>query len=651
MAVAGIAGTPQLPLEQLKFAEEAAKRRHPDGAQQFQELHFSDSDRLCSLVDDIFADHAALDKRPLPIASGGHTKFLIMGAGMGGILNAIKLIQAGFKQDDIVLIEVGGGIGGTWYWNRYPGLHCDVESYCYLPMLEETGYVPSCKYTSAVEIRNYLEQLVEKFGLEGRILYRTQVSSLQWDEDTKSWKIDMTMGHGEGGKEKSTVWVNADIAILAGGIFPHPHVPKVPGLVGFRGEMFHTSRWDYRVTGGTSEDVFPEMTRLEGKRVGYVGTGATAIQAIPELAKYAKELYVFQRTPSQVNPRGQKPTDPVEWHERIASGPGWQKSRMENLAQHISRNLPEGTVNMVGDEWSRLPAYCAIIGSERFTSLTPDKIHECLAQLQTWDAPHNAAARARVASLVNDTATAEKLTPWYPTWCKRPTFSDTYLQTFNRPNVHLVDTDGKGIHQITPTSIIANGQEYPIDILILSTGYRSPAYASGDPSARLGVEILGRDGVRMSDKWSAKGACTLHGVFTNGFPNLFFHGGAQASATANVNHTLEVQNTHIAAIISRFHTPPSGKGDGEKKVVIEPSVEAEEAWAMRCLAGASMFSSLAVCTPGYITSEGDALKYGSQEEMVKKGRGSIWAGGLVPFERVLEGWRAEGFEGVVGGEA
>lgn len=311
----------------------------------------------------------------------------------------------------------------------------------------------------------------------------------------------MTTGRGEGGKEKSTLSVNADICVLAGGIFPHPQVPKISGLKDFEGDMFHTARWDYAVTGGSSEDAFSELYGFRGKHVGYIGTGATAIQAVPEVAKYAKELFVFQRTPSQVNARNQSCTDPKQWTERIATGPGWQKTRVENLAQHISRNLPEGSVDLVDDVFSRLQAYCAIYGSERFIGLTPDKIPEYLEHIQAWNADHNDKARARISTVVDDKSTAEKLTPWYPTWCKRPTFSDAYLQAFNKPNVHLVDTDGKGIDGITRHAIVANGQEYPVDVLILSTGYRSPFVGGGDPAARTGINVVGRFNLNLSDKW------------------------------------------------------------------------------------------------------------------------------------------------------
>lgn len=642
--MAAAATMPQLPPDQLKFMEEAAKRKREDGTQQFQDLHFSDNDRLRSLVDDIYADHAALDKRTLPIESGGTTKFLILGAGMGGIMNAIKLVQAGFKQEDIVLAEAGGGVGGTWYFNRYPGLHCDVESYVYMPMLEETGYIPSHKYASSAEIRNYLIQLVEKFALGARIMFRTKINSLQWDEETKTWKAEMTTGHGPAGKEKRKLWANADTAILSGGMFGYPHVPKIPGLAGFEGGMFHTSRWNYDITGGSGEDPFSELKNLKGKRVGYIGTGATAIQAVPELAKYAKELYIFQRTPSQVNPRDQRPTDPTEWREKVATGPGWQKERMENLAQHLSRNLPEGAVNLVNDEWSKLKAYCAIVGSERFAGLTPDKVPEYIGQLQEWDVDHNAKVRQRVASIVSDKSTAEKLTPWYPTWCKRPTFSDVYLQTFNNPNVHLVDTDGKGIDSVKPRSVVVNGEEYSIDVLILSTGYRSPTHENADPARHNEMEIVGRNGISMTDKMARQGASFLHGVFTNGFPNLFINGIAQSSVTASINHVLEVQGSHIVSIISRFIPPSTPK---EKKVTVEPSIEAEEAWALTCMSGAVLFSSVAVCTPGYMTMEGDSLKPKSQEEMMKQARSSLFISGLVPLDRKLESWRADGYKGVV----
>ncbi|KAH7087867.1 hypothetical protein FB567DRAFT_356525 [Paraphoma chrysanthemicola] len=633
-----------VPPEQKYFVE-AAKRKRSEGTKQFEQLHFSENDRLRSLADDPFADHAALDALPSPIEDGGSTKFLILGAGMGGIVMAVRLIKQGFSPDQIVLIETAGGVGGTWYWNRYPGLHCDVEAYIYLPLLEDTGYMPKEKYASSVEIRTYLQDLVKRFDLGNRILFRSQVTGLEWDDEAKSWKTGLVARSGPDGKTEKKLTVHADFITLASGLFPYPQVPKVPGLSDFSGEMFHTSRWNYDVTGGSSDVAFPEMDKLRGKRVGIIGTGATAIQVVPQLAKYAKELYVFQRTPSQVNTRGQRNTNPAEWHDNIAAKPGWQKERLENFADHIARNQQPGAEDLVDDGWSKLEAYCALVGSNSFGRIAPDQAQEHIGRMIALDSAHNKQARERIANVVKDQDTAKKLTPWYPTWCKRPTFSDMYLETFNQPHVHLVDTDGKGIDSVTPQGIVANGQDYPIDILVLSTGYRSPS-AGGDPGARMGIEIVGRNGRTMTKKFEEQGISTLHGVFSNGFPNLFFQSAAQAAATANYMHVIEVLSQHIAAIIAHGHKQAS---DASKKVLIEPSAAGEDAWGMQIAQGAVYFSALAICTPGYLNLEGEAFAMPPADDhvaMMKKAKAAIWQGGLVDFTRFIEKWRGEGMDGV-----
>ncbi|KAH7074897.1 hypothetical protein BKA63DRAFT_471566 [Paraphoma chrysanthemicola] len=633
-----------VPPEQKYFVE-AAKRKRSDGTKQFEQLHFSENDRLRSLADDPFADHAALDALPSPIEDDGSTKFLILGAGMGGIVMAIRLIKQGFSPDQIVLIETAGGVGGTWYWNRYPGLHCDVEAYIYLPLLEDTGYMPKEKYSSSVEIRTYLEDLVKRFDLGSRILFRSQVTGLEWDDEAKSWKTGLVARSGPDGKAEKKLTVHADFITLASGLFPYPQVPKVPGLSDFSGEMFHTSRWNYDVTGGSSDVAFPEMDKLRGKRVGIIGTGATAIQVVPQLAKYAKELYVFQRTPSQVNTRGQRNTDPAEWRANIAAKPGWQKERLENFADHIAGNKQPDDEDLVDDGWSKLEAYCALVGSNRFGRIAPDQAQEHIGRMIALDSAHNKQARERIANVVKDQDTAKKLTPWYPTWCKRPTFSDMYLETFNEPHVHLVDTDGKGIDSITPQGIVANGQEYPIDILVLSTGYRSPS-AGGDPGARMGIEIVGRNGRTITKKFEEQGISTLHGVFSNGFPNLFFQSATQAAATANYMHVIEVLSQHIAAIIAHGHKQSS---DPSKKVLIEPSAAGEDAWGMQIAQGAVYFSAVAICTPSYLNLEGEAFQMPPADDhvaMMKKAKAAIWQGGLVDFTRFIEKWRGDGMDGV-----
>ncbi|KAF2024912.1 FAD/NAD(P)-binding domain-containing protein [Setomelanomma holmii] len=634
-----------MPAEQKYFVE-AAKRKRADGTKQFEQIHFSDNDRLRSLADDPFADHAALDNMLSPINDGGRVKFLILGAGMGGIVMAIRLIKQGFSAGDIVLIETAGGVGGTWYWNRYPGLHCDVEAYCYLPLLEETGYMPKEKYASSVEIRTYLENIVKRFGLDNRILFRSQVSGLEWDEGLKAWKTGLTVRSGPSGTQEKNIRVHADFVTLASGLFPYPQVPRVQGISDFKGEMFHTSRWNYKVTGGSSNFAFPEMDKLRGKRVGIIGTGATAIQVVPQLAKYAQELYVFQRTPSQVNSRGQRNTDPAEWRNKIAAKPGWQRERMENLAEHLASHKRPGEDDLVDDEWSKLEAYCALIGSNRFGRIAPDKAQEHIGQMMALDAAHTQKARERIATVVKDKDTARQLTPWYPTWCKRPTFSDMYLETFNNSHVHLVDTDGKGIDSVTPNGIVANGQEHAIDILVLSTGYRSPT-AGGDPGGRMGIEIVGREGRTLSKKWEDQGISTLHGVFSNGFPNLFFQSAAQAAATANYMHVLEVLSEHIASLTAQASKRAASMNE---KVLIEPSSAAEDAWGMQIAQGAVFFSATVICTPSYLNLEGEAFQMPDADDqvaMMKKAKAAIWQGGLVEFTRKIEEWRGDGkLEGV-----
>jgi cation diffusion facilitator CzcD-associated flavoprotein CzcO len=410
--------------------------------------------------------------------------------------------------------------------------------------------------------------------------------------------------------------------------------------------MFHTSRWNYNVTGGSSDSAFPTLDKLAGKRVGIVGTAATAVQIVPEVAKYAKELYIFQRTPSQVFPRGQRNTEPEEWRERIATGPGWQTDRMNNLAEHMSGTNAPDMVNLVNDEWSKLKAYCALVGSTKFGTVTIDKIPEHIARLQALDAEDTSRVRKRISEIVSDKDTAEKLMPWYFTWCKRPTFSDVYLQTFNKKNVHLIHTDGKGINSLTSHGVVANDQEYPVDVLIFSTGYRSPGSASEDQAARLGIDVIGRKNTHLTEKMSNKGATSLHGCCTNSFPNLFWIGLSQIGSTASYSHTIDVISRHITGIIAGAHDRLS-TNQKDKRVVIEPSEAAEEAYAMKILKGAAYYGSLVVCTPGYLTQEGEFLKQGDQAEMMKRARGSPWVEGIMSFSRMLEAWRTGGkFEGM-----
>jgi cation diffusion facilitator CzcD-associated flavoprotein CzcO len=294
-----------------KYTAEAAKRFRPEGLDQFVRLKEAGSERVRTLAEDPWADHTALNAKE-PVKDGSKHKFVILGAGYGGMLFAVRLIEAGLASgpDDILLVDAAGGFGGTWWWNRYPGLHCDIESYSYMPLLEETGYVPTSKYVAGPELLEHADRIATQWKLHDKALFRSTVKATRWDDATQLWNVEVTEGRGPG-EQSRDLKLQAQYVLLASGILTTPHVPKIAGLETFSGPLFHTARWDYKVTGGTPQD--PTLTGLEGKRVGVLGTGATAIQAVPKLAKYAKELYVFQRTPSSVSWRGQRPTDPEEW--------------------------------------------------------------------------------------------------------------------------------------------------------------------------------------------------------------------------------------------------------------------------------------------------------------------------------------------------
>ncbi|KAL7628561.1 hypothetical protein AAE478_000076 [Parahypoxylon ruwenzoriense] len=628
---------------QEKYTAEAQKRLRPEGSAQYQVLERSDSDRLRHLVDDIWADHVALDALPSPLSEGDCPKFLIAGAGIGGLVAAVRLIEAGFSVDQIRIVETAGGVGGTWYWNRYPGLHCDVESYVYMPLLEETGFMPSHKYAAGAEIRNYLKSVVKKWNLEDKILLRAQLDKLEWDDSARVWKAQIIAGRGPKGAEKTTINVNAEFVWLTAGLLSRPHVPKLGGvgIEGFKGEIFHTSLWNYDVTGGSSEEAFSPLLKLKDKRVGIIGTGATAIQVVPCLAEYAKEVFVFQRTPSAVYTRGQRPTDPEEFRTKIAAEKGWHNERMRNLAVQISKNAAPGEPDLVDDEWSRNPAYSALVGDADFPNVAPEKVPEVIGHFLGRDAESSARVRARVTEIVKDPETAKKLTPWYPSWCKRPTFSDTYLQAFNLPNVHLVDTDGKGVESVTPQGLVVGGTEIPIDVLVLSTGYKSPGDGGLDPSFRAGVTMLGRGGRTISQKWETTGPATLHGYASNGFPNAFWLSPLQAGVTANQAYPLDVHCRHISHVLAAAHARAGGTS--AKGLTVEVEAGAAEAWSMQIAAGAARFATMTICTPSYINNEGHLVDPNdTPADQLRKARASPYSGGMLGFVEELRRWREEG---------
>ncbi|KAF7325091.1 FAD/NAD(P)-binding domain-containing protein [Mycena kentingensis (nom. inval.)] len=643
---------------QRKYILERDKRLRTDGANQFLRLAHADSGEHQHLQDDPWADHAALNAAPPALTDGAHTKFLILGGGFGGLVFAARLVEGGFAPDGIRIVDDAGGFGGTWYWNRYPGLMCDTESYIYMPLLEETGYMPKHRYAYGEELRLYAERIAEKYGLVGKALFRTRYTKATWEEPSKRWSLTLSENRGPDTPPISLT-VTAQFIFTASGTLNWPQIPRLDGLDTFAGKYFHTSRWHYEITGGSPSAPADgnghwDLPLLAGKRVGIIGTGATAIQVVPQLARNAEHLYVFQRTPSSVDARGQRKTDPEVWKSEIATGPGWQEARMDNFHMclaNVPQSRPEGWKDLVDDGWTWSGAYMALVGGE--TTLagpgivppTPEGIAAHLAALHTLDLQSTSRIRARVDEIVKDKTTAEKLKAYYPTWCKRPTFHDEYLPSFNRANVTLVDTDGRGVERVTPTGIVVAGVEYPVDVLVLSTGYITPAAGSGSPAARACIEILGRGGKNMDTKW-LEGAGTLHGVASHDFPNLFFPGPSQAGVSSNFTSALSGLARHVACVLKVAHEK-APEGTDPDKLVVEVTKEAEEAWSMQVMMRSAWFAAVGGCTPGYINNEGDADRMTMEQKMLR-GRMAPWGEGIRSFWKVLEKWREEGkLEGYV----
>ncbi|KAJ7913496.1 hypothetical protein B0H13DRAFT_490007 [Mycena leptocephala] len=616
------------PTVRQRYIEERNKRLRPDGIKQF--LKLADSAEFKYLQDDPWVDHAALNAQIPSVSDGDQIKFLVLGAGYGGLL-AVHLIEAGFNAADIRLVDVAGGFGGTWYWNRYPGLMCDIESYIYMPLLEETGYMPKFKYAYGTELREHADRIAEKWGLTDRALFRTLCHDAVWDDAAKRWTVQFTESRGPT-EPKREIELKAQYLFVASGTLNAPRIPRLPGFDQFKGQHFHTSRWDYGTTGGSQGDW--TLEKLKDKRVGIIGTGATAVQVIPQLAKWAKHLYVFQRTPSSVDVRGQRPTDPDEWNNKIAHTKGWQLARSENFNSYLT-NAPIRE-DLVNDGWCRMPSYCGILGTRGI--LTPDKIPEHIAKLHAYDLERAERIRARTNEVVKDTETAEKLKHWYPAWCKRPAFHDDYLLAFNRPTVTLMDTDGKGVEALTKDAVVVNGTTCPIDVLVLSTGYAvSVENDSGSPAQRAGIKVVGRNGLTMDEKWIQQGASSLHGVSTHGFPNLFFPGPNQTGVTANFTYTLSLLASHVAKIVAEAER----RVDRSDKLTVEVTKAAEEAWAGEVLMRAAAFSTMSGCTPGFMNREG-ARNKGNMQEQMKAARAAPWGEGVVSFMEVIRAWEAEG---------
>lgn len=525
---------------------------------------------------------------------------LIVGGGLGGLQTAAEAVKRGVTSFKIV--EQAGDFGGTWYWNRYPGVRCDIEAYIYMPLIEEVGTVPTERYAVGSEIFEHAKAIGRHFGLYEHALFQTKIETMAWDEDAARWIVSTDRGDT----------IRARFVSISQGPLAKVKLPGIPGIRAFKGKMFHSARWDYGYTGGDAQG---GLTKLACKKVGVLGTGATAVQIVPKVSEYAGELYVFQRTPSAIDIRNNSKTD-VAWLKSQPSG--WQRKRMENFLSIVT-GVPVSE-NLVNDHWGDLWLRFGELMHAHFKpggDVSPETL------MQQADFEKMEQMRARVASEIRNPELAEKLKPWYNFLCKRPLYSDEFLPVFNRENVILVDTDGRGVERITEKGIIANGKEYELDLIILATGFDV-----GAPPHKVGeYEVLGRNGLTMEQKWS-KDLRTVHGTQLSGFPNFHIVGGtAQGTTAFNFTHTLQMQAEHAIAIIKYC------LDRGIKTMEVTP--EAEERW--HCIIEAKHVDHQKFyeeCTPGFLNNEGN---FKEKPTYI----GGTYGGGPLEYEQLIARWRNE----------
>jgi cation diffusion facilitator CzcD-associated flavoprotein CzcO len=522
----------------------------------------------------------------------------IIGGGFAGLITGARLRQAGI--DDVRIIEKGGDFGGTWYWNRYPGAQCDVESYVYLPLLEETSYVPSEKYARAPEILEHCRRIARHFDLYERALLSTEVTAIEWDSDRLRWTITTNRGDR----------MSARFLVMGNGPLHRPKLPGIRGIAEFEGHSFHTSRWDYAYTGGGSNG---GLDGLADKRVGIIGTGATAVQVVPHVAASAGALFVFQRTPSSIDVRGNRPTD-RSWAANLE--PGWQRDRMENFTLLTSGGFAER--DLVNDGWTDILARLV----NRMRDQSSGAGRDLASVMELADFEKMEQIRARVDDLVEDPTTAAALKPWYRQFCKRPCFHDDYLQAFNRPSVTLVDTDGRGVDAITSAGVIVGDRQYELDCLIYATGFE----VGTEYTRRAGYDVIGSRGHSLSEHWR-NGIRSVHGMHVHGFPNMFVLGHSQGGFTVNYPHLLEEASDHLVHIL-RYAVD-------HDIATVEATEDAEDLWLVRLTESARDIRAFQQqCTPGYYNNEGQPTADGFI--------GSSYGKGPMAFFELLAEWRKAG---------
>ena len=586
-----------IPALKAKYQAEREKRLRKDGAKQYVKLAEE------TPQDHTFDPYAEIAPRE-PV--DGETDVVILGCGWTGVCAAVHLKNAGVEN--FYMLDHAGDLGGTWYWNRYPGLQCDNDAYCYLPLLEETGWLPSKQFEDGYEIFDHFTRIGKQYGLYDKALFHTLITKLNWDESIKRWRVSTSRGDE----------IKARFVIMGNGVLSTPKLPSIAGVESFKGKVFHTSRWDYDYTGGEWRN--PVLDKLKDKRVAILGTGATSIQAVPYLGKYCKELYVIQRTPSGVDVRRNLPTDP-EWVKSLT--PGWQARRRLNFLHAANEILAPGEPDLIEDIWTEinrnLEAERAASGSDE-----PISMADYPRLREEMDFRVMERLRKRVSDIVEDPETAEALKPYYNFMCKRPVSNNEYYPTFNLPHVHLIDvSDTAGLEAMTEKGFVHKGEEYEIDCMIFASGYE----VTSELKARWGIdEVNGRNGVSIYDYWS-DGPLTLHGMMAHNFPNMFYTGYVQGGLNGTTTEMFSKQGYHAAHIIS----------ESLKRgyAAVEPTQEGQDAYLKRFReVELDLSNILESCPPSYFTNEGE------KEAKWFLFRG--WGLGWNNFQELLEDWRQEG---------
>jgi cation diffusion facilitator CzcD-associated flavoprotein CzcO len=479
---------------------------------------------------------------------------VIVGAGFAGMYML-------YRARDVLglsarVFEAGDGVGGTWYWNRYPGARCDSESFYYSYSFSEEleqEWVWSTKYPEQPEILRYLEHVADRFDLRRDIRLSTRVTRATFDEDTDSWAI-----HTDGGEV-----VTARYFISAVGCLSTANVPSIPGLESFTGDWYHTGAWPH------------EGVDFTGKRVGLIGTGSTGIQATPVIASQATHLTVFQRTPNYSVPARNFVLTPEQTRE-IKQNYREIREKTRNSYGGFPYD-PSPLSAMAVPEEERLATYERLWSEEGGFKFVYGSYNDLLVNQESNDTAAEF-IRSKIRHIVKDPEVAEKLAPkGYPYGTKRPPIDTHYFETFNRPNVSLVDIRETPIVEITPTGLRTTDADYELDVIVFATGFDAMT------GSLLKIDIRGRDGIRLQDKWEG-GPVTYLGIQVAGFPNMFtITGPGSPSVLTNMPVAIEQHVEWISDCITYLREHGLTR--------IEATEEAEDAWVdhVRQVADATLF--------------------------------------------------------------